>query len=104
MGFWLQPRITAGYCWAFPGSQGHVVIQLPKPIRPVAFTIWHISEAAWSSGRHSSAPREFAVSGVDEDIAETLLGSFTYDTHNMVAQTFYVQVLQGLWAGCPAKR
>ncbi|NXV83472.1 SUN3 protein, partial [Atlantisia rogersi] len=104
MDFWLQPWITTGCCLAFPASQGHVVIRLPKPIRPTAFTIWHISEAAWSSRGCSSAPKEFAVSRVDRDMAEIPLGTFTYHTHNTVAQMFHVQVLQGLWAGCLARR
>ncbi|KAM6106977.1 SUN domain-containing protein 3-like [Phoenicopterus ruber ruber] len=87
----LQPRIAPGNCWAFQGSRGHVVIRLPEQIWPTAFTIWHISEAVSPSGEVSSAPKEFAVSGVDEAMAETLLGTFTYDVHKEIAQTFHVQ-------------
>ncbi|XP_027304356.3 SUN domain-containing protein 2-like [Anas platyrhynchos] len=87
----LQPSISPGDCWAFRGSQGHVVIRLPVKIWPAAFTIWHISRAVSPSGEVSSAPKEFAVSGVDEDKAETLLGLFTYDVDGMIAQTFHVQ-------------
>ncbi|KFZ48036.1 SUN domain-containing protein 3, partial [Antrostomus carolinensis] len=57
----LQPRIAPGDCWAFQGSQGHVVIRLPEPIWPTAFTVWHISEAVSPSGEVSSAPKVFAV-------------------------------------------
>ncbi|NXI69727.1 SUN3 protein, partial [Anseranas semipalmata] len=87
----LQPSISPGHCWAFQGSQGHVVIRLPEKIWPMAFTIWHISKAVSPSGEVSSAPKEFAVSGVDEDKAETLLGLFVYDVDGMTAQTFHVQ-------------
>ncbi|XP_059691257.1 SUN domain-containing protein 3-like [Gavia stellata] len=87
----LQPRMAPGNCWAFQGSWGHVVIRLPEQIWPRAFTIWHISEAVSPSGEVSSAPKEFAVSGVDEAGAETLLGTFTYEVHKEVAQTFHVQ-------------
>ncbi|XP_031471789.1 SUN domain-containing protein 3-like, partial [Phasianus colchicus] len=57
----LQPDISPGNCWAFQGSWGHVVIQLPEKIQPTAFTIWHISKAVSPSGEVSSAPKEFAV-------------------------------------------
>ncbi|KAM6189202.1 SUN domain-containing protein 3-like [Sarcoramphus papa] len=87
----LQPRIAPGDCWPFQGSRGHVVIRLPEQIWPTAFTIWHISAAVSPSGEVSSAPKEFAVSGVDEATAETLLGTFTYDVHKEIAQTFHVQ-------------
>ncbi|XP_035170517.1 sperm-associated antigen 4 protein-like [Oxyura jamaicensis] len=87
----LQPSISPGDCWAFRGSKGHVVIRLPVRIWPTAFTIWHISKAVSPSGEVSSAPREFAVSGVDEDKTETLLGLFIYDVDRVIAQTFHVQ-------------
>eukprot|EP00075_Anas_platyrhynchos_P013901 XP_027303154.1 SUN domain-containing protein 3-like [Anas platyrhynchos] len=58
----LQPRISPGDCWAFRGSQGHVVIRLPVTIWPAAFTIWHISRPVSPSREVSSAPKAFAVS------------------------------------------
>ncbi|XP_072705486.1 SUN domain-containing protein 3-like [Ciconia boyciana] len=87
----LQTRIAPGNCWAFQGSRGHVVIRLPEQIWPMAFTIWHISEAVSPSGEVSSAPKTFVFEGVDEATAETLLGTFTYDVHKEIAQTFHVQ-------------
>ncbi|XP_030903546.2 sperm-associated antigen 4 protein-like [Melopsittacus undulatus] len=87
----LQPSITPGNCWPFQGSQAHVVIRLPAHVWPTAFTVWHISAAVSPSGEVSSAPREFTVFGVDEAKAETLLGTFTYDVHKEIAQTFHVQ-------------
>ncbi|XP_061209043.1 SUN domain-containing protein 3-like isoform X2 [Neopsephotus bourkii] len=88
----LQPSIIPGDCWPFQGSQGHVVIRLPQYIQPTAFTVWHISKAVSPSGEVVSAPREFTVLGVDEAMAETVLGTFTYDVHKEIAQTFYVQL------------
>ena len=38
-----------------------MVIRLPEKIRPMAFTIWHISKAVSPSGEVSSAPKDFAV-------------------------------------------
>ncbi|XP_019468708.1 SUN domain-containing protein 3-like [Meleagris gallopavo] len=87
----LQPDISPGNCWAFPRSQGHVVIRLPEEIQLTALTIWHISRAVSPSGEVSSAPREFAVSGVDEAGGETLLGLFIYDVDGEIAQTFHLQ-------------
>ncbi|NXJ02489.1 SUN2 protein, partial [Psophia crepitans] len=102
--FCFQPRIAPGNCWAFQGAQGHVVTRLPEPVWPTAFTLWHISEAVSPSGEVSSAPKQFAVFGVDEASAETLLGLFTYDMDKMIAQTFHVQVGQELWSGCLGRR
>lgn len=42
-------------------------------------------------------PLSLVFEGVDEAMAETLLGTFTYDVHKEIAQTFRVQVLQKLW-------
>ncbi|NXA44016.1 SUN3 protein, partial [Eudromia elegans] len=85
----LQPDVKPGQCWAFQGSQGHVVIQLPARIWPTAVTLQHISKAVSPSGTVSSAPREFTVSGVEkEGEEETLLGSFTYDVEKEAIQTF----------------
>ncbi|XP_040521000.2 SUN domain-containing protein 3-like [Gallus gallus] len=100
----LQPDISAGNCWAFQGSRGHVVIRLPEKIWPTAFTLWHISKAVSPSGEVSTAPREFVVSGVDEDEGEALLGSFIYDVDGEIAQTFPVQVWQVLAAECQGGR
>ncbi|XP_040520573.1 SUN domain-containing protein 3-like [Gallus gallus] len=52
----LQPDISAGNCWAFQGSRGHVVIRLPEKIWPTAFTIWHISKAVSPSGKSALPP------------------------------------------------
>ncbi|XP_031465062.1 SUN domain-containing protein 2-like isoform X2 [Phasianus colchicus] len=100
----LQHDISPGNCWAFQGSRGHVVIRLPEKIRPMAFTIWHISKAVSPSGEVSSAPKDFAVLGVDEAEGETLLGLFVYDVYREIAQAFHVQVWQVHAAGCQGGR
>ncbi|NXA43803.1 SUN3 protein, partial [Eudromia elegans] len=91
--FCLQADVTPGQCWAFQGSQGHVVIQLPARIWPTAVTLQHISKAVLPSGMVSSAPREFTVSGVEkEGEEETFLGTFTYDVEKEAIQTFPLKV------------
>lgn len=57
----LQPDVHPGKCWAFPGSQGHILIKLARKIIPRAVTIEHISEKVSPSGNTSSAPKEFSV-------------------------------------------
>ncbi|XP_042750097.1 SUN domain-containing protein 3-like isoform X2 [Lagopus leucura] len=86
-----KPHISPGNCWAFRGSRGHALIWLPKKIQPTALTVWHVSKAVSPSGEVSSAPKEFAVLGVDEADGETLLGLFVYDLDGEIAQTFHVQ-------------
>ncbi|NWJ12248.1 SUN3 protein, partial [Crypturellus undulatus] len=91
--FCLQPDVTPGQCWAFQGSQGHVVIRLPARIWPAALTLQHIYKAVSPSGMVSSAPRDFTVSGVEkEGEEETLLGTFMYDVEREAIQTFPLKV------------
>ncbi|NWI11101.1 SUN2 protein, partial [Crypturellus soui] len=86
--------VTPGQCWAFQGSQGHVVIQLPARIRPAAVTLQHIYKSVSTSGMVSSAPRDFTVSVSlcclveKEGEEETLLGTFTYNVEKEAIQTF----------------
>ncbi|NXF40689.1 SUN2 protein, partial [Nyctibius bracteatus] len=94
--FCFQPSIAPGKCWPFQGSWGHMVTWLPEQLWPTALTVWHISEVVSPSREVSSAPKESAVSGVDEATAETLPGTFTYDMGTEIAQTFHVQVPQEL--------
>ena len=59
--FSFQPDVHPGKCWAFPGSQGHALIQLARKITPIAVTMEHISQKVSPSGNISSAPKEFSV-------------------------------------------
>ncbi|XP_039399030.1 SUN domain-containing protein 3-like isoform X1 [Mauremys reevesii] len=88
----LQPDVHPGNCWAFQGSQGQVVIKLPEKIYPTAVTLQHISKAISPSGDVTSAPKDFAVCGLDEETGkETLLGTFMYDSGKETIQTFQLK-------------
>ncbi|KFQ60395.1 SUN domain-containing protein 2, partial [Pelecanus crispus] len=88
-----QPDASPGYCWPFQGSRSEVLIRLPTQIRPMAITIQHTSKIASPLGTVSSAPRDFTVSGLDEEGEnETLLGTFTYAVQKEPTQTFPLQV------------
>ncbi|XP_035751474.1 sperm-associated antigen 4 protein-like [Egretta garzetta] len=85
----VQPDASLGYCWPFQGSQTEVLIQLPAQIQPTAITVQHTSKTASPLGTASSAPRDFTVSGLDEESKdETLLGAFTYTVQKEQTQTF----------------
>ncbi|XP_012590608.1 PREDICTED: SUN domain-containing protein 3 [Condylura cristata] len=89
----LQPDVHPGKCWAFPGSQGHVLIKLAKKIIPTAVTMEHISEKVSPSGNISSAPKEFSVYGILEQCEgeEIFLGQFIYNKIGTTVQTFELQ-------------
>lgn len=89
----LQPDVHPGNCWAFQGPQGFAVVRLSARIRPTAVTLEHVPKALSPNSTISSAPKDFAVFGFDEDVQQqgTLLGQFTYDQDGEPIQTFYFQ-------------
>ncbi|XP_061488003.1 SUN domain-containing protein 3-like [Rhineura floridana] len=88
----LQPDVYPGNCWAFQGSEGQVVINLPEKIQPTAITVQHISKAISPSKGVSSALKDFLVFGLeDETREETLLGKFMYDIEKEAIQTFQLK-------------
>nr|XP_033785355.1 SUN domain-containing protein 2 [Geotrypetes seraphini] len=89
----LQPDTNPGNCWAFRGSQGFAVVRLSSRIRPTAVTLDHISKSLSPKRSISSAPKEFAVFGLDEETVQegTLLGKFTYNKDGDPIQTFQLQ-------------
>lgn len=89
----LQPDVHPGKCWAFPGSQGHILIKLARKIIPTAVTMEHISEKVSPSGNISSAPKEFSVYGVMKKCEgeEIFLGQFMYNKTETTIQTFELQ-------------
>uniref|UniRef100_A0A8C6QFB4 SUN domain-containing protein 3 n=1 Tax=Nannospalax galili TaxID=1026970 RepID=A0A8C6QFB4_NANGA len=89
----LQPDVHPGKCWAFPGSQGHILIKLARKIIPTAVTMEHISEKVSPSGNTSSAPKEFSVYGIMKKCEgeEIFLGQFTYNKTETTIQTFELQ-------------
>ncbi|NP_001128825.1 SUN domain-containing protein 1 [Pongo abelii] len=86
----IQPDIYPGNCWAFKGSQGYLVVRLSMMIHPAAFTLEHIPKTLSPTGNISSAPKDFAVYGLENEYLEEgqLLGQFTYDQDGESLQMF----------------
>ncbi|EPQ18287.1 SUN domain-containing protein 2 [Myotis brandtii] len=89
----LQPDVHPGNCWAFQGPQGFAVVRLSARIRPTAVTLEHVPKSLSPNSTISSAPKDFAVFGFDEDLQQegTPLGQFTYNQDGEPIQTFYFQ-------------
>lgn len=89
----LQPDVHPGNCWAFQGPQGFAVVRLSARIRPTAVTLEHVPKSLSPNSTISSAPKDFAIFGFDEDLQQegTHLGQFTYDQDGEPIQTFYFQ-------------
>ncbi|XP_029446057.1 SUN domain-containing protein 2 [Rhinatrema bivittatum] len=89
----LQPDTNPGNCWAFSGSQGFAVIRLSSRIRPTAVTLEHISKSLSPKRTIPSAPKDFAVFGLEEETKQEgiLLGQFTYNQDGDPIQTFQLQ-------------
>uniref|UniRef100_A0A3Q2LBQ4 Sad1 and UNC84 domain containing 1 n=1 Tax=Equus caballus TaxID=9796 RepID=A0A3Q2LBQ4_HORSE len=88
----IQPDIYPGNCWAFRGSQGYLVVRLSMQIRPTTFTLEHIPKTLSPTGNITSAPKDFAVYGLENEYQEEgeLLGRFTYDQDGESLQMFPV--------------
>lgn len=89
----ITPGMHPGECWAFRGSQGHLVVKLAQRIRVKAFSVEHIPRSLVSSGHTSSAPKDFQMWGLDSetDSPGRLLGSYTYNAEGDALQHFIVQ-------------
>lgn len=84
-----HPVLLPGKCWAFHGVQGSLVISLSHPITLSHVTLDHLPRCNAPAGHIDSAPRDFEVYGMKDDVEEgTLLGTFTYDEDGESAQTF----------------
>ncbi|XP_030338420.1 SUN domain-containing protein 1-like isoform X6 [Strigops habroptila] len=92
----IQPDVYPGNCWAFKGSQGHLVIRLSMRIYPTGFTLEHIPKTLSPTGTITSAPRKFSVYGLDDEYQEsgTLLGHYVYDQEGEPLQMFPVMMNQ----------
>ncbi|KAM9058056.1 SUN domain-containing protein 1 isoform 7-T9 [Megaptera novaeangliae] len=86
----IQPDIYPGNCWAFKGSQGYLVVRLSMKILPTTFTLEHIPKTLSPTGNITSAPKDFAVYGLENENQEEgqLLGQFTYDQEGESLQMF----------------
>ncbi|XP_075558590.1 uncharacterized protein LOC142590391 [Dermacentor variabilis] len=89
----IMPGMHPGECWAFRGSQGHLVVKLAQRIKVTAFSVEHIPRSLVSSGHTSSAPKDFQMWGLDSetDSPGRLLGSYAYDADGDALQHFIVQ-------------
>ncbi|XP_061212399.1 SUN domain-containing protein 3-like [Neopsephotus bourkii] len=88
----LRPDASPGYCWKMQQSQSKVLIRLPTEVQPTAITLQYCSKTATPLVTVSSAPKDFTVSGLDEEgQGETLLGSFLYSVQKEPTQTFPLQ-------------
>ncbi|XP_059718135.1 SUN domain-containing protein 1 isoform X5 [Haemorhous mexicanus] len=88
----IQPDMYPGNCWAFKGSQGYLVVRLSMKIYPTAFTLEHIPKTLSPTGNITSAPRNFAVYGLEDEYQEEgkLLGEYVYDQDGEPLQMFPV--------------
>ncbi|XP_004629733.1 SUN domain-containing protein 1 isoform X3 [Octodon degus] len=86
----IQPDIYPGNCWAFKGSQGFLVVRLSMKIHPTVFTVEHIPKTLSPMGNISSAPKDFAVYGLENEYQEEgqPLGQFTYNQEGESLQMF----------------
>ncbi|XP_041526587.1 sperm-associated antigen 4 protein isoform X2 [Microtus oregoni] len=88
----LEPDVFPGNCWAFEGDQGQVVIRLPGHVQLSDITLQHPPPTVAHTGGASSAPRDFAVFGLQaDDETEVFLGKFTFDVQKSEIQTFHLQ-------------
>lgn len=89
----ITPGMHPGECWAFRGSQGHLVIKLSQRIRVTAVSVEHIARSLVSSGHTSSAPHVFQIWGLESetDSSGQLLGTYRYDADSDPLQYFIIQ-------------
>ncbi|XP_058989366.1 sperm-associated antigen 4 protein isoform X5 [Mustela lutreola] len=88
----LEPDVFPGNCWAFEGDQGQVVIRLPGRVQLSDVTLQHPPPSVAHTGGANSAPRDFAVYGLQvDDETEVFLGKFTFDVEKSEIQTFHLQ-------------
>ncbi|XP_049724840.1 sperm-associated antigen 4 protein isoform X2 [Elephas maximus indicus] len=89
----LEPDVFPGNCWAFEGDQGQVVIRLPGRVQLSDITLQHPPPSVAHTRGANSAPRDFAVYGLQvDDETEVFLGKFTFDVEKSEIQTFHLQV------------
>ncbi|XP_066091817.1 sperm-associated antigen 4 protein [Saccopteryx bilineata] len=88
----LEPDVFPGNCWAFEGDQGQVVIRLPGRVQLSDITLQHPPPSVTHTGEANSAPRDFAVYGLQaDDETEVFLGKFTFNVEKSEIQTFHLQ-------------
>ncbi|XP_077130990.1 SUN domain-containing protein 1 isoform X9 [Ranitomeya variabilis] len=88
----IQPDMYPGNCWAFKGAQGYLVVRLSMEIFPTAFSLEHIPKSMSPTGNITSAPKDFAVYGLENEYQEggTLLVQAVYSEDGEPLQVFQV--------------
>ncbi|CAH2307214.1 SUN domain-containing 1 isoform X13 [Pelobates cultripes] len=86
----IQPDMYPGNCWAFKGAQGYLVVRLSMKIYPTSFSLEHIPRSLSPTGNITSAPKDFAVYGLEDEYQEngTLLVHSMYDQEGEPLQMF----------------
>lgn len=88
----IQPGSSPGECWAFHGSQGHLVIKLARKIIPTSFTYEHAPKTILPEGAIETSPKDFRVYGLqnETDTKGEILGEYVYDMEGKPLQNFPV--------------
>nr|DBA19485.1 TPA: hypothetical protein GDO54_015318 [Pyxicephalus adspersus] len=88
----IQPDMYPGNCWAFKGAQGYLVVRLSMAIYPTAFSLEHIPKSLSPTGNITSAPKDFAIYGLEDEYQEdgTLLIHSLYNEDGEPLQMFHV--------------
>jgi len=86
----LSPDNSFGNCWAFPGSEGHLTVELTAPVVPKKASICHIGSEMVSD--RSSAPRQIQIWANPSIMADPqeyeLVGEFEYSLEGDACQYF----------------
>lgn len=88
----IQPDMYPGNCWAFKGAQGYLVVRLSMEIFPTAFSLEHIPKSLSPTGNITSAPKDFAVYGLENEYEEdgVLLVQSVYNEEGEPLQIFHI--------------
>ncbi|XP_045476543.1 SUN domain-containing protein 3-like isoform X2 [Harmonia axyridis] len=89
----IQANSAPGECWAFKGSKGAVLIKLLGKVKITAVSLEHISSKISPTGRLDTAPKDFAVYGLEHPSkSKVLLGRFQYKLDSHPIQTFPIKI------------
>ncbi|KAJ1175454.1 hypothetical protein NDU88_000742 [Pleurodeles waltl] len=90
----LEPDVHPGNCWPFSSDQSQILVKLTEKFQPAAVTLHHIAMAIPRLAEISSAPKDFAIYGLNEEAEEngTFLGQFTYNSEGEPVQIFPLEV------------
>uniref|UniRef100_A0AAV2L8E5 SUN domain-containing protein n=1 Tax=Knipowitschia caucasica TaxID=637954 RepID=A0AAV2L8E5_KNICA len=84
--------LVPGHCWAFSGQTGELFVALSQKIHVSHITVGHISKEQSVTGEILSAPKAFALYGLEEvDGPKVHLGTFQYESDGDSFQTFEIK-------------